>query len=286
MFERFSDGARRATALASEEARQLGHDFIGTEHLLLGLLALGEGVAFDALTELEVTVTEARAKVTERVHPVKMAASSSPPFTPLAKKSLERALRESVQLGDKHIGSEHLLLGLTDVPDGGGARVLVELTGALTGVRQAVLSRLPAHTGSSSRPIQASSPRAEPAIRYGGIKPSRTLRSRLWTARGEVPDVASVEAAGAAPRCPTCGASLADSARYQVLMVPAAEPEPNVPPEPDDLLQAKAEPEPESWHELEPDLPGQPAPAPAPVADPVAATVVYCGQCGNALGVA
>src|SRR5580658_9974366 len=118
MFERFAEEARRATALASQEARQMGHDLIGTEHLLLGLLALGEGTAFTVLTDLEVTQEDARRKVSERVHPYGMGSVESPTFTPLAKKALERALREALQLDAALIESEHLLLGLVAVPDG------------------------------------------------------------------------------------------------------------------------------------------------------------------------
>ncbi|MDQ1393669.1 MAG: ATP-dependent Clp protease ATP-binding subunit ClpC, partial [Acidimicrobiaceae bacterium] len=110
MFERFAEEARRATALASQEARELRHDFIGTEHLLLGLLATGEGTAYSVLTELEVTLDDARRKVSERVHAYGTESVESPPFTPLAKKSLERALREALQFDARVIGTEHLLL--------------------------------------------------------------------------------------------------------------------------------------------------------------------------------
>ncbi|MDP9073147.1 MAG: NDP-hexose 4-ketoreductase, partial [Actinomycetota bacterium] len=166
MFERFTESARRALALAQEEAKRQEHDFIGTEHLLLGLLAAGESIAFDALTALDVTLDEARDKVAELVHPSRTVSSTKPPFTPLAKKVLERSLRESLDLGERNIGPEHVLLALTAVPDGGAVQVLRHLgAGNLDLMREEILSRTP--------------PRPAPPSKVVG-----TRRSRLWSTRG------------------------------------------------------------------------------------------------------
>ena len=212
MFERFTDEARRALTVAQEEARGLDHDFIGTEHLLLGLLASAGGAAGDALTELGVTLAEARDKVEERVHPTRSAAQGTPPFTPLAKKALERSLRAALSLNDSFIGPEHVLLGLIDVPDGGGAQVLADLAGSLDHSREVVL----AHVGRS--PTPPPSPKREAGSR----------RSRLWITRGGSSGGGSATAppVGEAPTCPTCHLSLAEHARFRVLAVPLSETEP------------------------------------------------------------
>jgi ATP-dependent Clp protease ATP-binding subunit ClpA len=230
MFERFADEARRATALASEEARRFGHDFIGTEHLLLGLLA-AEGAACAVLAELEVTLDDARQKVSERVHPYGSGSVDTPPFTPLAKKVLERALREALQLDAALIRSEHLLLGLVDVPDGGGCRIVVELAGSIDQVRQTVLARL-----DPPRPASAQSP--------------RTLRR--WAAQGRTVFTGGRPASdelAPAPRCPACQASLEAAARYRRLTIAS------------DSMEEDPQ-------------------------EPVVVTVVYCAECGVALGLA
>jgi ATP-dependent Clp protease ATP-binding subunit ClpA len=215
MFERFTEEARRATALASQEARQLGHDLIGTEHLLLGLLALGTGAAFDVLIELEVTLDDARRKVSERVHPYGMGAVENPTFTPLAKKALERGLREALQLNAALIGSEHLLLGLVAVPDGGGARILIELAGSLDQVRAAVMTRVGPGSGPGTGP---------PVEQTKAPMTSRTLRR--WAVPGRtVPRPPGVpEPQGTAsppPRCASCQSSLVTEARSSRLEVPS-----------------------------------------------------------------
>ncbi|MDA8075713.1 MAG: NDP-hexose 4-ketoreductase, partial [Actinomycetota bacterium] len=140
MFERFTDRARRVLGLAQEEARLLGHSFIGTEHILLGLLHEGEGIAAKALESLGITLTAAREKVEEIVG---VAAgntpSGSPPFTPRAKKVLELSLREALQLGHSFIGTEHMLLGLVREGEGVAAQVLQSLGADLGRVRQRVI---------------------------------------------------------------------------------------------------------------------------------------------------
>jgi ATP-dependent Clp protease ATP-binding subunit ClpA len=112
VFERFTDRARRVLVLAQEEARLLNHSFIGTEHILLGLIHEGEGVAAKALESLGISLEAVRDKVEETIVPAGTAPTGSPPFTPRAKKVLELSLREALQLGHNYIGTEHMLLGL------------------------------------------------------------------------------------------------------------------------------------------------------------------------------
>ena len=112
MFERFTDRARRVLVLAQQEARVLGHNFLGTEHLLLGLIRETEGVAAMALAQLGIRLDDVRDRVKETVGPAGSAQTGSPPFTPWAKRVLELSLREALQLGHNYIGTEHILLGL------------------------------------------------------------------------------------------------------------------------------------------------------------------------------
>ena len=125
MFERFTDRARRVLVLAQEESRLLNHSFIGTEHILLGLIHEGEGVAAQTLEALGLTLESVREKVEETVGPTDSAPRDSPPFTPRAKKVLELALREALQLGHNHIGTEHILLGLVREGEGVAAQILL-----------------------------------------------------------------------------------------------------------------------------------------------------------------
>ena len=145
MFERFTDRARRVLVLAQEEARLLGHNYIGTEHILLGLVHEGEGVAAKALGSLGVSAEAVREKVVERVAPAGTPTTGSPPFTPRAKKVLELSLREALQLGHNYIGTEHMLLGLVRETEGVGAQVLVSLGADLSRVRQQVIELLSGH---------------------------------------------------------------------------------------------------------------------------------------------
>jgi len=138
MFERFTDRARRVVVLAQEESRLLSHDYIGTEHLLLGLLAEQEGVAARALESLNVTLEAAREQVIEIIGPGQPQPSGHIPFTPRAKKILELSLRESLNLGSEVIDTEHLLLGLIDEGDGVGAQILQRLGATAQAVREAV----------------------------------------------------------------------------------------------------------------------------------------------------
>ena len=127
MFERFTDRARRVLVLAQEESRLFRHDFIGTEHLLLGLLREGEGVGAEALAALGVSLTSVRDLVDEIVGRDTTESPGAPPFTPRAKRALEMSLREAFELGHEHIGTEHLLLGLLREPEGVTGQILARL---------------------------------------------------------------------------------------------------------------------------------------------------------------
>ena len=124
MFERFTDQARRVVVVAQEESRKLGHDYIGTEHILLGILGAGESVAVQALASLGVSLEAAREQVEEIVGRGSHQVSGHIPFTPRAKKVLELSLREAIQLGHNYIGTEHILLGLIREGEGVAAQVL------------------------------------------------------------------------------------------------------------------------------------------------------------------
>jgi ATP-dependent Clp protease ATP-binding subunit ClpA len=152
MFERFTDRARRVVVLAQEEARRLNHNYIGTEHLLLGLLEPG-GIAAQALDQFGMTATGTREEVKARVGVGSEPPKGRIPFTPRAKKVLELALREALKLSHNYIGTEHILLGLvreaeaqagTREGPGVAAQILTEHAGDLLAVRQAVLDLLPA----------------------------------------------------------------------------------------------------------------------------------------------
>jgi hypothetical protein len=142
MFERFTDRARRVVVLAQEEARLLNHNYIGTEHLLLGLIHEREGVAARALTGLGISLEAVRARVEEIIGQGQSAPTGHIPFTPRAKKVLELSLREALQLSHNYIGTEHILLGLIREGEGVAAQVLVKLGGSLDRVRQQVVRLL------------------------------------------------------------------------------------------------------------------------------------------------
>jgi ATP-dependent Clp protease ATP-binding subunit ClpC len=142
MFERFTDRARRVVVLAQEEARMLNHTYIGTEHILLGLIHEGEGVAAKALESLGISLETVRQQVEEIIGRGREAPGGHIPFTPRAKKVLELSLREALQLGHNYIGTEHILLGLIREGEGVAAQVLVRLGADLNRVRQQVISLL------------------------------------------------------------------------------------------------------------------------------------------------
>jgi ATP-dependent Clp protease ATP-binding subunit ClpC len=147
MFEKFTDRARRVIVLAQEEARMLDHNYIGTEHLLLGLIHEGHGVAAKALESLGISLEDVRQNVEEIIGRGQEAPSGHIPFTPRAKKVLELSLREGLQLGHNYIGTEHILLGLIREGEGVAAQVLVKLGADLNRVRQQVIQLLGAYAG-------------------------------------------------------------------------------------------------------------------------------------------
>ena len=142
MFERFTERARRVVVLAQEEARLLNHNYIGTEHILLGLIHEGEGLAAQALQNLGIKLESVRTQVVETLGQGAQSPTGHIPFTPRAKKVLELSLREALQLGHNYIGTEHILLGLIREGEGVAAQVLVKLGADLHKVRQTVIHLL------------------------------------------------------------------------------------------------------------------------------------------------
>ncbi len=147
MFEKFTDKARRVVVLAQEEAKLLNHNYIGTEHILLGLIHEGEGVAAKALESLGINLDSVREQVQEIIGQGQQAPAGHIPFTPRAKKVLELSLREALQLGHSYIGTEHLLLGLIREGEGVAAQVLTKLGADTNRVRQQVIQLLSGFQG-------------------------------------------------------------------------------------------------------------------------------------------
>jgi ATP-dependent Clp protease ATP-binding subunit ClpA len=160
MFERFTDRARRVVVLAQEEARLLNHNYLGTEHLLLGLIHEGQGVAAKALESLGISQEAVQAQVEEIIGQGEVAPSGHIPFTPRAKKVLELSLREAKQLGHNYIGTEHILLGLIREGEGVAAQVLVRLGAELSPTRRQVIGLLTGGTeaGAGTRLVHLSMP--------------------------------------------------------------------------------------------------------------------------------
>ncbi|WP_408911412.1 ATP-dependent Clp protease ATP-binding subunit [Corynebacterium gottingense] len=152
MFERFTDRARRVIVLAQEEARELNHNYMGTEHILLGLIKEGEGVAAKALEQMGINLDDVRREVIEIIGHGSQPVSGHIPFTPRAKKVLELSLREGLQMGHKYIGTEFLLLGLIREGDGVAAQVLTKLGADLPTVRQTVIQLLSGYEGDNQNP--------------------------------------------------------------------------------------------------------------------------------------
>jgi len=150
LFEKFTDKARRVVVLAQEEAKLLNHNYIGTEHILLGLIHEGEGVAAKALEALGINLEQVREQVQEIIGQGQQAPSGHIPFTPRAKKVLELSLREALQLGHSYIGTEHLLLGLIREGEGVAAQVLTKLGADTNKVRQQVIQLLSGYQGKES----------------------------------------------------------------------------------------------------------------------------------------
>ena len=176
MFERFTDRARRVVVLAQEEARMLSHNYIGTEHILLGLIHEGEGVAAKALESLDISLEAVRAQVEEIIGQGQQAPSGHIPFTPRAKKVLELSLREALQLGHSYIGTEHILLGLIREGEGVAAQVLQKLGADLNRVRQQVIQLLSGFQGKEQTGSQAGDlrrPGRHPVV-LAGARPVRS----------------------------------------------------------------------------------------------------------------
>ena len=147
MYERFTDQARRAVVQAQEEARMLNHNYIGTEHILLGLIHERDGVAAQALESLGISLDVVRQQIEEIIGRGLQVPPEHIPFTPRSKKVLELSLREALQLSHDYIGTEHILLGLIREGDGVAAQVLVKLGADLNRVRQQVIQLLQGHQG-------------------------------------------------------------------------------------------------------------------------------------------
>jgi ATP-dependent Clp protease ATP-binding subunit ClpC len=194
VFERFTDRGRRVVVLAQEEARMLNHNYIGTEHILLGLTREQEGVAGRALASLDISLEAVRNEVREIIGEGEEVSVGHIPFTPRAKKVLELALREALQLGHNYIGTEHLLLGLIREGEGVAAQVLQKLGADLDRVRHTVIQQLSG---------------------YG-------VGSGVGGAYVEMHDPASEEVLRSVPLCPTCSRPLERTLRYRVL---SAEPD-------------------------------------------------------------
>jgi ATP-dependent Clp protease ATP-binding subunit ClpC len=194
VFERFTDRARRVVVFAQEEARLLNHNYIGTEHVLLGLVREGEGVAAQALTSMGIGLDAVRGQVEKIIGQGQAAPTGHIPFTPRAKKVLELSLREALQLGHNYIGTEHILLGLLREGEGVAAQVLQQLGADLNRVRQTVIQLLSGYTGGKER------------------GPSAALHEEV-EGTGGLPG----------PRCPRCNADLAVFATYRTITVPDEE---------------------------------------------------------------
>jgi ATP-dependent Clp protease ATP-binding subunit ClpA len=203
MFERFTDRARNVLVLAQEEARLLRHNYIGTEHILLGLLGVEDGLAARALGELGVTLEGAREKVEERVDRGNTDFAGSPPFTPRAKKVLELSLRQALRLHHNYIGTEHILLAMAREGDGVGHEVLSEMVGDISRVNEKV------HELLGETVVR---PRRSPLRTSAGIPLRRARPTRE---------------PGRPPYCQACGSGLEGKLAYSRL--PAAGPGPDDP---------------------------------------------------------
>jgi ATP-dependent Clp protease ATP-binding subunit ClpC len=175
MFERFTDRARRMVVLAQEEARMLDHNWIGTEHILLGLVHEGEGVAAKALTALGITLAAMRQAVEDIIGRGAEPPAGHIPFTPRSKKVLELSLREALSLGSDYIGTEHVLLALLREGDGVGAQILVGAGVDLNRARQQVINLL--HAGREDDAPLPSVP--VPPLTVSAPPPGPGLESRL-----------------------------------------------------------------------------------------------------------
>ena len=188
MFERFTDRARRVVVLAQEEARLLNHNYIGTEHILLGLIHEGEGVAARALQSLGIRLDSVRSQVVETIGQGHQSPSGHIPFTPRAKKVLELSLREALQLGHNYIGTEHILLGLIREGDGVAAQVLEKLGADLPKVRHTVIQLLSGSSGSDDPAPAGTAPSGRGSTASGSTVLDQFGRNLTQMARDHVLD--------------------------------------------------------------------------------------------------
>jgi hypothetical protein len=194
MFERFTNRARRVVVLAQEEARMLNHNYVGTEHILLGLIHEGQGTAAKALESLGIGLDMVRREVEEVIGEGQEAPSGHIPFTPRAKKVLELSLREALELNHNYIGTEHILLGLIREGEGVAAQVLVRLGADLDRVRQQVIDLLAAYKARAEEAEQAvPSEPAEPSAPSASAAPAEA-RSRERQAVALAARVEAIEA--------------------------------------------------------------------------------------------
>ena len=222
MFERFDGESRQVLVLAQEEARSLGHNFIGTEHLLLGTLAQG-GATAQALVAQGLTLARARELVAGAIGPTTDRPAGAPPFTPRAKKVLELSLREAIRLDDDHIRTTHLVLGMIREGEGVAAQVM-----ARAGVdRDALVRALGGEPGLGATGTEGA------RLRLRGVGRRSRLAAGAWRALEPISILPRLggprtAARGAAPCCPSCGAGLAGSTRYTRLEATGPEGEPPV----------------------------------------------------------
>jgi ATP-dependent Clp protease ATP-binding subunit ClpC len=220
MFERFTDRARRVVVLAQEEAKMLNHNYIGTEHILLGLIHEGEGVAAKALESLGISLEAVREQVEDIIGQGQQQPTGHIPFTPRAKKVLELSLREALQLGHNYIGTEHILLGLIREGEGVAAQVLVKLGADLNKVRQQVIQLLSGYQGKEPAGVAAGRRADQPA------RAARCSTSSAATSRRPRATTSSTRSSGArrrssgscrssraAPRTTRCSSASPASAR-------------------------------------------------------------------------
>ncbi|GAA2533322.1 ATP-dependent Clp protease ATP-binding subunit [Microbacterium mitrae] len=183
MFERFTDRARRVVVLAQEEAKMLNHNYIGTEHILLGLIHEGEGVAAKALESLGISLDAVREQVQDIIGRGQQQPTGHIPFTPRAKKVLELSLREALQLGHNYIGTEHILLGLIREGEGVAAQVLVKLGADLNKVRQQVIQLLSGYQGKEPVGVAAGAEQQQSAPQGGSAVLDQFGRNLTQAAR-------------------------------------------------------------------------------------------------------
>ena len=190
VFERFTERARQVVVLAQDEARALKHNYIGTEHILLGLLREEEGLAARVLESLDITVEEVRAQVARIVGQGDEVTTGQIPFTPRAKKVLELALREALSLGHNYIGTEHILLGLVRENEGVAARILLDFDADAEKIRNEIIRMLSGPGRRQQGSGQSSGEKSKSSQAARPVRPQPYAARRRWQARpgGRTPD--------------------------------------------------------------------------------------------------